>query len=162
MVDNPRIEDLRRRVQLDPASIAFAALAEEYRRAGRIDDAIATCVTGLKRHPSYLSARVTLGRALMDAGRIEEARAELEGVLRAAPDNLAALRGLAEMHQRREEAATPNLPNSAQPRTPKLAEPLEIHALPSEPPPEDPQVMALEAFLAAVRFARDSHAGRTA
>ena len=54
MADTARIEELRRRVQMDPASIAFAALAEEYRRAGQFDDAIATCRTGLQRHPAYL------------------------------------------------------------------------------------------------------------
>src|SRR5687768_12820199 len=110
MEENPRIEDLRRRVQLDPASIAFAALAEEYRRAGRFADAIATCVVGLKRHPSYLSARVTLGRALLDAGRIDDARVELENVLRASPENLAALRGLAEIHRLRDEAPRATVP----------------------------------------------------
>ena len=30
--DNPRLESLRRRVQQDPSSIAFAQLAEEYQR----------------------------------------------------------------------------------------------------------------------------------
>ena len=43
MADSPRIEELKRRVQSDPASIAFAALAEEYRRAGRFEEAIETC-----------------------------------------------------------------------------------------------------------------------
>ena len=33
---NQRLEDLRRRVQQDPSSIAFAQLAEEYRRAGQL------------------------------------------------------------------------------------------------------------------------------
>jgi tetratricopeptide (TPR) repeat protein len=103
MADNPRIEELRRRVQADPASIAFAALAEEYRRAGRYQEAIETCRTGLQRHPSYLSARVTLGRALIETADYEAARVELEYVLRAAPENLAAIRGLAEIHQRRGE-----------------------------------------------------------
>ena len=105
MADSPRIEELKRRVQSDPASIAFAALAEEYRRTGRFDEAIATCTAGLVRHPSYLSAHVTLGRALIDVGRLEEAKKELESVLRLAPENLAAIRGLAEIHQRlREES----------------------------------------------------------
>src|SRR5919201_6461874 len=103
MAENPRIEELRRRVQADPASIAFAALAEEYRRAGRYQEAIETCRTGLQRHPSYLSARVTLGRALIETADYEAARVELEYVLRAAPENLAAIRGLAEIHQRRGE-----------------------------------------------------------
>jgi tetratricopeptide (TPR) repeat protein len=101
MADSPRIEELRRRVQSDPASIAFAALAEEYRRAGRFEDAIDACLTGLARHPSYLSARVTLGRALLEVGRYEEAQQEFEHVLKLAPENLAAIRGLAEIHHRR-------------------------------------------------------------
>lgn len=104
-----RIEELRRRVRLDPASIAFAALAEEYRRAGRPEEAIATCKVGLRRHPAYVSARVTLGRALIDLGRYGEAREELEQVIKMAPENLAAIRGLAEIHQRlgHREAGTP-------------------------------------------------------
>jgi tetratricopeptide (TPR) repeat protein len=101
MGENPRIEELKRRVQVDPASIAFAALAEEYRRAGRFEEAISTCQAGLQRHPAYLSAHVTLGRALLETGQFDEARAELEHVLRAAPENLAAIRGLAEIHNRR-------------------------------------------------------------
>ena len=100
MADSVRIEELRRRVELDPASIAFAALAEEYRRGGQFGDAIAICEAGLQRHPAYLSARVTLGRALIESGRFEEARAQLEQVLRSAPENLAAIRGLAEIHHR--------------------------------------------------------------
>ncbi len=100
MADNPRIEELKRRVQLDPASIAFAALAEEYRRAERYEEAIETCTAGLVRHPSYLSAHVTLGRALMEVGRLQEAQQELEFVLELAPENLAAIRGLAEIHHR--------------------------------------------------------------
>ena len=108
MADTARIEELRRRVQTDPASIAFAALAEEYRRARYFDDAIATCRTGLQRHPAYLSARVTLGRSLLEIGRYDEARYELEQVLRSAPENLAAIRALAEIHHRAGE-----LPESA-------------------------------------------------
>ena len=105
MADTPRIEELKRRVQSDPASIAFAALAEEYRRAGRFEEAIAACTAGLVRHPAYLSAHVTLGRALLEVGRFEDAREELEHVLRLAPENLAAIRGLAEIHHRRGDDA---------------------------------------------------------
>ncbi|MCA1559607.1 MAG: tetratricopeptide repeat protein [Acidobacteria bacterium] len=103
MADNPRLDDLKRRVQLDPASIAFAALAEEFRRAGQFEEAVATCKAGLQRHPAYLSARVTLGRALIETGQFDEARDELEHVLRLAPENLAAIRGLADIHHRRGE-----------------------------------------------------------
>jgi tetratricopeptide (TPR) repeat protein len=101
VADNPRIEELRRRVQKDPASIAFAQLAEEYRRAGSYADAIAACRAGLAIHPGYLSARVTLGRALLEVNDLDAAQAELEHVLKSAPENLAAIRGVAEIHHRR-------------------------------------------------------------
>jgi tetratricopeptide (TPR) repeat protein len=98
-----RLEELQRRVQRDPASISFAALAEEYRRLGLFQEAIEVCRAGLQRHPSYLSARVTLGRALLEIAEFDDAAAELEYVLHAAPENLAAIRALAEIHRRRAE-----------------------------------------------------------
>lgn len=104
-VESARILDLRRRVQADPSSIAFAQLAEELRRAGENAEAIDVCRAGLARHPGYLSARVTLGRALLELSQLEEARDELSIVVRSAPDNLAAIRGLAEIHQRRGQIA---------------------------------------------------------
>lgn len=103
MADQRRIEELEQRLRNDPASIAFAHLGEEYRRAGRIKDAIATCRAGLARHPGYLSARVTLGRALLELGELDAAQHELNEVRRVAPENLAAIRGLAEVHRRRGE-----------------------------------------------------------
>ena len=62
------------------------------------------CRAGLAQHPDYLSARVTLGRALLELQQFDEAQTELERVLQAAPDNLAAIRALAEIHQRRGES----------------------------------------------------------
>ena len=103
MPENPRIEELRRRVQKDPASIAFAQLAEEYRRAGSYEEAISACRAGLAIHPGYNSARVTLGRALIEVNDLDTAEAELNQVLRNAPENLAAIRGLADVHHRRGE-----------------------------------------------------------
>ena len=101
MSDNPRIEDLRRRVQKDPASIAFAQLAEELRRSGSLQEAVDVSLAGLAIHPSYLSARVTLGRALLELDRLDQAQTELERVLAGAPENLAARRGLGEIFNRR-------------------------------------------------------------
>jgi tetratricopeptide (TPR) repeat protein len=97
MAENARIDDLRRRVQKDPASIAFAQLAEEHRRAGQFTESVEVCRAGLAIHPTYLSARVTLGRALIELGQLDEARTELETVLKSAPENLAAIRGVAEI-----------------------------------------------------------------
>jgi tetratricopeptide (TPR) repeat protein len=105
VTDTSRITELRRRVEADPASIAFAQLAEEYRRAGDLASAEQWCRSGLAKHPGYGSARVTLGRTLIERGKLDEAEAELQVVLRSAPENLAAIRGLADIHQQRGELA---------------------------------------------------------
>jgi tetratricopeptide (TPR) repeat protein len=150
VADSPRIEELKRRVQSDPASIAFAALAEEYRRAGRFDEAIDTCTTGLVRHPSYLSAHVTLGRALIEVGRLPDAREELEYVLKLAPENLAAIRGLAEIHHRigsdegLDSHDEPSLPVTEAPPPPQIAD---VHpAIPERPEPIPLRVRTEETF----------------
>lgn len=105
MSDGSRLEELRRRVLKDPASILFAQLAEEYRRAGEYQRAVAVCRAGLAVHPGYPSARVTLGRALAGLGHFEAAQRELEAVLETAAENLAAIKGLAEIHRERGDAA---------------------------------------------------------
>lgn len=83
----------------------FAATAEKLRRQGQLPEAVDLCREGLRSYPDQLSARVTLGRALMDLGEYDEARIELEYVMKRAPDNLAAIRGLAQLHDRAESAA---------------------------------------------------------
>jgi tetratricopeptide (TPR) repeat protein len=100
-----RIDDLRRRLQKDPASILFAQLAEEHRRTGDFETAIRICRSGLALHPAYLSARVTLGRALIEVGQLDDAAGELRHVLRIAPDNLAASRALDDLEARRRRGA---------------------------------------------------------
>lgn len=87
---------------------AFGAIAERFRRGGALERAVSLCREGLQKFPDHVSARVTLGWALLDLGKYDEARIELEQVLRRAPDNLAAIRGLAELHDRFEH--TLNLP----------------------------------------------------
>jgi predicted Zn-dependent protease len=120
MPDDSRIEELRGRIRKDPASIAFAQLAEELRQAKRYTEAIAVCRTGLVLYPAYLSARVTLGRCLIALDQLGEAQRELEQVRDGAPDNLAAVRALADIQSRltpktNEDAQKPEvrLPRSA-------------------------------------------------
>jgi tetratricopeptide (TPR) repeat protein len=85
--------------------MAFAQLAEECRRSGGNEEAVSVCRAGLAHHPGYLSARVTLSRALIELGKLDEAQTELDIVLTAAPDNLPANRALAEILQRRGQLA---------------------------------------------------------
>lgn len=142
MAGDSRIEDLRRRVQRDPASIAFAQLAEECRRAGEYDEAASVARAGLATHPGYLSARVTLGRALIELNQLDDAQAELERVLKSAAENLAAIRGLADIHRRRghlAEALTRYRAALALARNdPELEEMVADLAKQVEPPPPKP------------------------
>ncbi len=94
-----RIEDLERRLGKDPSSKIFAQLAEEYRKAGRLEDAIQTCRDGLEIHPNYFSARVALGRALLETDALNDARLELEAVLAQVPDNILANKFLGKTYE---------------------------------------------------------------
>ncbi|HEU5179744.1 MAG TPA: tetratricopeptide repeat protein [Candidatus Polarisedimenticolia bacterium] len=90
-----RVDELRSRWQREPFSRAFLPLAEEYRRLGKLVEAERVAREGLQRHPTYHSAKVLLGRVLLDLDRLEEAAAEFRSVLEAEPRNLLAGRLLA-------------------------------------------------------------------
>ena len=90
-----RVDELRARWQREPFSRAFLPLAEEYRRLGKLEEAERVARAGLQRHPTYHSAKVLLGRVLLDLDRLEEAAAEFRSVLEAEPRNLLAGRLLA-------------------------------------------------------------------
>ncbi len=96
MADNPRIDELRKRLEKEPGSRLFAQLAEELRKSGELGEAIEVCRAGLEKQPGYWPARMTLGRALGESGDLEGARPEFEAVLKAAPDNILASRLLGE------------------------------------------------------------------
>lgn len=94
---NPKIQDLVARLNRDPDSKIFLQLAEEYRKAGLLEEALLVCKGGLKKHPGYHSARVALGRIYLALNRLEEARAEFEAVVRTSPENLLANRMLGDV-----------------------------------------------------------------
>ncbi|MGE5275430.1 MAG: tetratricopeptide repeat protein [Acidobacteriota bacterium] len=98
-----RIEDLKRRIELDPGSRLFLALAEEYRKSGRLADALSTLQRGLLAHPNYLSAQVALGKAYLESGQATEAIATFSKVLVADPGNLVSAKSLADVYLSRGE-----------------------------------------------------------
>jgi tetratricopeptide (TPR) repeat protein len=169
-VENRRIEELRRRVERDPASIAFAQLGEEYRRAGDLDGAISVCRAGLAIHPSYLSARVTLGRTLLATGDPAGAELEFAYVLRHAPENLAALRGLADIHHQRGDliaaldyykrafAQATHDPDLEQMVEELSSDGLEESASNTSAPRVPPELLQLERFLDAIHSYRQRSA----
>ena len=74
MAGNPRIDELRKKLDKEPGSRLFAQLAEELRKDGDLEDAIQVAREGLQKHSNYPSARMTLGRALFDTGDWAAAR----------------------------------------------------------------------------------------
>lgn len=88
------------RLAKDPTSLAFAPLADAYRKAGRVKEAIALCREGLHRHPDHPGARVILAKAYAADGNEEEALAELNKVAAQTPDDAQCHRLLADLYRK--------------------------------------------------------------
>jgi len=103
-VDDPALAAAIRRheerLARDPASLAFAQLADLYRKAGRTRQAVAVCRNGLLRYPQYTTARLILVKALAAEGQLEPALAEIEAILEVNPNDLQCHRLAAEIHRR--------------------------------------------------------------
>lgn len=93
---SPLLYEYLKKYQDDPNSRIFAPLAEAYRKAGMLEQAIEIAREGLALHPNFVGGRVALARALFDSGKFEEVARELQTVIAAAPDNLVAQRLYAE------------------------------------------------------------------
>lgn len=88
------------RLARDPSSLAFAQLADLYRKAGRPADAIATCRAGLQRYPHYTTARLILAKTLLAENDPAAALAEIETILQVSPKDVQCHRLAAEAHRR--------------------------------------------------------------
>jgi tetratricopeptide (TPR) repeat protein len=98
-----RIRDHERRLDMDPGSRLFVALAEDYRKIGRLKDALSALQKGLLAHPGYVAAQVALGRVYLEAKQSTDAIATFTKVLVADPGNLVAAKSLAEVQLARGE-----------------------------------------------------------
>jgi len=96
-----RIRDLERRLDLDPGSRLFVSLAEEYRKVGRVKDALSALQKGLLAHPGYVAAQVALGRVYVEANLNSDAIATFTKVLASDPGNLVAAKSLADIYYAR-------------------------------------------------------------
>ena len=99
------LNQLRQRWERDPKSRAFLQLAEEYRRAGRLPDAVHVLEIGLKEHPTYLSAQVALGRCQIESGAPGAAAEVLERAVARDPTQLVANKLLVEAYLVQGQAA---------------------------------------------------------
>jgi tetratricopeptide (TPR) repeat protein len=76
---NKRLAFLEQHCQNPAAdSFAFYGLGMEYRKEGRVDDAVATFEKLKAKDPDYVAMYLMAGQTLIDAGRGDEARNWLE------------------------------------------------------------------------------------
>lgn len=103
-VDDPAIAGAIRRheerLARDPSSLAFAQLADLYRKVGRAEEAVALCREGLARYPHYTTARLILAKAHLAGGQLELALGEIEIILQSSPKDVQCHRLAAEVHRR--------------------------------------------------------------
>ncbi len=102
MASSARIEELERKFNENPRRY-FAPLANEYRKAGDLEQAIAICRTYVPQQPAHMSGHIVFGQALFEAGEHEEARGVFEAALALDPENLIALRHLGDIARERGE-----------------------------------------------------------
>lgn len=91
-----RIEELKRRYEENPRRY-FAPLANEYRKSGDLDQALALCQAHLQDPSANMNGHVVYGQALFDAGKYGEARSTFQHALELDPENLIALRHLGDI-----------------------------------------------------------------
>ncbi|MDP1891252.1 MAG: tetratricopeptide repeat protein [Gemmatimonadaceae bacterium] len=88
------IRALSEALAADPASLAFVALGEALRRRGELDHALRVALRGAERHPERADAHDLVARVSVDRGELERAIVEWETVLRLAPGDHGARKGL--------------------------------------------------------------------
>lgn len=105
MAYTSEIEKLERRVQENPQGRFFASLADAYRKDGQVARALEVVRAGLMIHPDYVSARVVLGRCLVDTGDDPAAEEAFTRVAELDGESVIALKALADIAERRGDPA---------------------------------------------------------
>lgn len=82
----------------DPASKAFAPLAEGYRKIGQLEKALKIAMDGVSVHPDFNSGKVALAKILTDLKKFDSAEKTLLEVTENDFENLLAHRSLGEVY----------------------------------------------------------------
>ncbi|MCC7193937.1 MAG: tetratricopeptide repeat protein [Gemmatimonadaceae bacterium] len=93
---SPRLNELLKRYEENPRRF-FAPLANEYRKSGDLEQAIALCEQHLREQPGNMNGHVVYGQALFDASQYADAEATFTTALDLDPENLIALRHLGDI-----------------------------------------------------------------
>lgn len=127
-----RIQSLERHLSAEPQSPLFAWLAECYLEAGRSQEALSLCDSGLAHHPFYTTGHLMKGKVLLALNMRSEARREFEFVHEMLPFTESVQRLLSGLPADSLGAA-PSPPAPAPAEPPVLAE-----AAPQEPTATEP------------------------
>jgi tetratricopeptide (TPR) repeat protein len=96
MAYQSEIEKLEARFREKPEQW-FAALADQYRKAGDAKMALELLNAWIDKRPNYTSGYIVLGRCLLDQERLGDAAEAFENVLRLDMENVIALQSLSEI-----------------------------------------------------------------
>src|SRR5690242_16827604 len=96
MAISARIDELKKKFDENPRRY-FASLANEYRKAGDLEQALFICQEYLPQQPGHMSGHIVLAQTLYEMGRLPDAKSEFESALSLDPENLIALRHLGDI-----------------------------------------------------------------
>ena len=98
-----RLDEITKRYEENPRRF-FAPLANAYRKAGDLSRSISLCQRYLQDQPGNLHGQVVYGRALFDAGRLDEAEVIFGIAFALDPEHLITLRQLGDIARLKHEA----------------------------------------------------------
>lgn len=104
MAPASRIDELTARYAENPRRF-FAPLANEHRKTGDPERAIALCRVHLPSQPGHMSGHIVLGQALLDIGELAAARSAFATAVALDDENLVALRHLGDIARLEGDAA---------------------------------------------------------
>ncbi len=92
-----QIEQIETRLATEPNSIRFAQLADAYLGVGNFENAIATCLEGLRYYPHYATGKMILAKAYYLSGDKKKAQTLLKEFLQKHPTHIAAQKMLGDL-----------------------------------------------------------------
>lgn len=97
------LEELEKKVKINPYGKEFYDLAVEYQKCGRLAESKKVLLKGLEKNISHINARLLLSQILVAEGDFDEAEKHLKRILFAFPDNVKANHLIAEIYYAKSE-----------------------------------------------------------
>src|SRR5512136_1118507 len=98
-----QIDKYKEIMRKDPNSREFLTLADLYRKLGVAEEATNILKEGLRKHPNYVDARLSIARIFLTQGQVEDATREFEEVIRQDAGNFVAYKLLGEIAMQKQE-----------------------------------------------------------